>query len=288
MDYMVYFVFLGCVLLPLLLMLVIYVHIFLAARRQLLQTDSKVAPAPSPPPSGSSSFSSRCSQSRLRKEVHAAKSVAILVGVFALCWLPVHIINCFNYLCQRCERTQLWVINAAIVLSHANSVVNPVIYAYRIRQFRLTFRRILFQYILCWRGGAPYGPRINRDLVVVVVDKEVEHSVTRSPSGTSQEGSLCSTVVSSCAPDSDRVPESCSTWTPADDAATSQQVPPRPDPSRSDPRSDPPRPDPNSPPHLACGLNGGKGGVSGGVGGVREGEGGLREGEGEGGFSGSV
>lgn len=205
MDYMIYFVFLGCVLLPLLLMLVIYVHIFLAARRQLLQMDSKVAPAPSPPPSGSSSFSSRCSQSRLRKEVHAAKSVAILVGVFALCWLPVHVINCFNYLCQRCDRTQVWVINAAIVLSHANSVVNPVIYAYRIRQFRLTFRRILFQYILCWRGRAPSGPRINRDLamVVVVVDNQGEHSVTRSPSGTSQEGSLCSTVVSSSVLDSD-------------------------------------------------------------------------------------
>lgn len=36
----------------------------------------------------------------------------------------------------------------AIILSHANSVINPFIYAYRIREFRRTFRKIIRSRIL--------------------------------------------------------------------------------------------------------------------------------------------
>uniref|UniRef100_A0A3B3CU10 G-protein coupled receptors family 1 profile domain-containing protein n=1 Tax=Oryzias melastigma TaxID=30732 RepID=A0A3B3CU10_ORYME len=111
LHYMVYFNFFGCVLVPLFLMLVIYIHIFMAARRH-------------------------SSRSFLQREVRAAKSLAIIVGLFALCWLPLHIINCYNHLCQNCERPHILVMNIAIILSHANSAVNPFIYAYRIREFR--------------------------------------------------------------------------------------------------------------------------------------------------------
>uniref|UniRef100_A0A3Q2USC3 Adenosine receptor A2 n=1 Tax=Haplochromis burtoni TaxID=8153 RepID=A0A3Q2USC3_HAPBU len=133
LDYMVYFNFFGCVLVPLVIMLVIYIHIFMAARRQLRMMS-------------------------LKKEVHAAKSLAIIVGLFALCWLPVHIINCINHICQDCERPHIWVMNIAIILSHANSVVNPFIYAYRLREFRHTFRKILYQHILGKRDGHVFPP----------------------------------------------------------------------------------------------------------------------------------
>ncbi|XP_070990834.1 adenosine receptor A2a-like [Oncorhynchus clarkii lewisi] len=77
---------------------------------------------------------------------------------FALCWLPLHIINCFNLFCQDCGRPHVWVMNIAIILSHANSVVNPFIYAYRIREFRHTFRRILRKHILGhWEGHGAGG-----------------------------------------------------------------------------------------------------------------------------------
>ncbi|XP_037121311.1 adenosine A2a receptor b [Syngnathus acus] len=159
LDYMIYFNFFGCVLLPLVVMLVVYAHIFMAARRQLrLMGLKKVSPAPSHAAKASSSF-----RSTLHKEVHAAKSLAIIVGLFAFCWLPLHIINCFNYLCDSCQRPHIWVMNIAIILSHANSVVNPFIYAYRIREFRQTFRRILHQHVLgrrncrCLRFGGGRG-----------------------------------------------------------------------------------------------------------------------------------
>ncbi|KAF7653727.1 hypothetical protein LDENG_00079260 [Lucifuga dentata] len=148
LDYMVYFNFFGCVLVPLVVMLVIYAHIFMAARRQLRLTGLKVASV-----QGQMPASSHSPPSTFQKEVHAAKSLAIIVGLFAVCWLPLHIINCFNHLCQECGRPHIWVMNIAIILSHANSVVNPFIYAYRIREFRHTFKRILHQHILGRRDG---------------------------------------------------------------------------------------------------------------------------------------
>ncbi|XP_068190669.1 adenosine receptor A2b-like isoform X2 [Antennarius striatus] len=163
MDYMVYFNFFGCVLVPLLVMLVIYAHIFMAARYQLRLMGLKVAQMPVTEAMTSSSSTSR---STLQKEVHAAKSLSIIVGFFAVCWLPVHIINCYHYLCEGSGRSHIWVINIAIILSHANSVVNPLIYAYRIREFRQTFRRILYQHILRRRDGSGlnFGIRDSRSV----------------------------------------------------------------------------------------------------------------------------
>ncbi|XP_029427264.1 adenosine receptor A2a-like [Rhinatrema bivittatum] len=135
MDYMVYYNFFACVLGPLLLMLGIYLKIFMAARRQLKQMELKMLPG-------------ERSRSTLQKELHAAKSLAIIVGLFAFCWLPLHIINCFTLFCPHCPRPELWLMNQAIILSHFNSVVNPLIYAYRIREFRHTFRKIIKQNIL--------------------------------------------------------------------------------------------------------------------------------------------
>ncbi|TRZ02205.1 hypothetical protein DNTS_030435 [Danionella cerebrum] len=136
MDYMVYFNFLACVLVPLLLMLAIYLRIFMAARHQLKCIESKAVPY------------ELKSRSTLQKEVHAAKSLAIIVGLFAVCWLPLHIINCFTLFCPDCERPPTLIMYLAIILSHANSVVNPFIYAYRIREFRQTFRKIVRYHVL--------------------------------------------------------------------------------------------------------------------------------------------
>ncbi|KAK1145485.1 adenosine receptor A2a-like, partial [Acipenser oxyrinchus oxyrinchus] len=91
MDYMVYFNFFAFVLVPLLLMLGIYLRIFMAARHQLQLIELKAIQG------------EKC-RSILQKEVHAAKSLAIIVGLFAVCWLPLHIINCFTYFCPLCPR----------------------------------------------------------------------------------------------------------------------------------------------------------------------------------------
>ncbi|XP_043910446.1 adenosine receptor A2b [Protopterus annectens] len=135
MRYMVYFNFFGCVLLPLIIMLAIYMKIFMVARKQLRQIELK-------------NVTSDSSKTTIQKEVNAAKSLAIIVGFFAVCWLPLHILNCLTEFQPLPGRNE-WYMFTAIILSHANSAVNPIIYSYRIRDFHYTFRKIIFKHILC-------------------------------------------------------------------------------------------------------------------------------------------
>ncbi|XP_046945965.1 adenosine receptor A2b [Lynx rufus] len=133
MSYMVYFNFFGCVLPPLLIMLVIYINIFMVACKQLQRTELMDH-----------------SRTIIQREIHAAKSLAMIVGIFALCWLPVHAINCVTlFQPARAKDKPKWAMNMAILLSHANSVVNPIVYAYRNRDFRHTFHKIISRYVLC-------------------------------------------------------------------------------------------------------------------------------------------
>ncbi|XP_015241322.1 PREDICTED: adenosine receptor A2b [Cyprinodon variegatus] len=161
MKYMVYFNFFVCVLVPLLIMLVIYVKIFTVARKQLRQIELKCVG------NGDSQ-----NQGLLQKEIRAAKSLSIIVGLFALCWLPVHILNCLTLFYSGLQRPDL-VMYVAIILSHANSAVNPIIYAYRIQDFRNTFRKILAKHFLCHKEElylSSNGSRRNRDQIKMTID----------------------------------------------------------------------------------------------------------------------
>ncbi|KAK7877442.1 hypothetical protein WMY93_031862, partial [Mugilogobius chulae] len=133
MDYMVYFNFFGWVLPPLLLMLGIYVEIFYMIHRQL---NKKVMSSHSDP------------RRYFGKELKLAKSLALVLFLFAVSWLPLHILNCITLFCPDCHSPGA-LIYIAILLSHANSAVNPVVYAFRINKFRTAFRKIWQQYVLC-------------------------------------------------------------------------------------------------------------------------------------------
>ncbi|KAI1882436.1 hypothetical protein AGOR_G00250690 [Albula goreensis] len=174
MEYMVYFNFFACVLPPLVAMLGIYTCIFMAARRQLRLMGVKVW-------SGAGSVQGPGSRSTLlQRELHAAVSLAIIVGLFAACWLPLHIINCFTLFCPACQRPPDPIMYLAIVLSHANSAINPFVYAYRVREFRLTFRRIVGRCCggLGWggagKGSAPPSTRITAPDATMTLDEEDE------------------------------------------------------------------------------------------------------------------
>ncbi|XP_071382045.1 LOW QUALITY PROTEIN: adenosine receptor A2b [Centroberyx affinis] len=161
MHYMVYFNFFACVLLPLLIMLGIYLKIFTVARKQLRQIELKCVG------NGDSQH-----HGLLKREIRAAKSLSIIVGLFAVCWLPVHILNCLTLFLQGAHKPDI-VMYVAIILSHANSAVNPIIYAYRIQDFRNTFRKILAQHFLCHREElylSSNGSRRNRDQIHMTID----------------------------------------------------------------------------------------------------------------------
>lgn len=161
MQYMVYFNFFVCVLPPLLIMLGIYLKIFTVARKQLRQIELKCVS------NGDSHH-----HSLLQKEIRAAKSLSIIVGLFAICWLPVHILNCLTLFYSELHKSEV-VMYVAIVLSHANSAVNPIIYAYRIKDFRNTFRKILARHFLCHKEElyrSSNGSRHNRDQIHMTID----------------------------------------------------------------------------------------------------------------------
>ena len=132
LEYMVYFNFLGFVLVPLIAMFAIYVYIFHVVQKQRRQistmqvVDALQANVPA-------------TQS-LKRETKAAKWFAIVILVFTLCWLPIHIMNAISLAssksCTVC-------VVLAILLSHSNSAINPLLYAYGNTKFRLALLRIL-------------------------------------------------------------------------------------------------------------------------------------------------
>ncbi|XP_054149881.1 adenosine receptor A3 [Melozone crissalis] len=129
MDYMVYFCFFLWTLVPLLIMCALYAEVFYILRTKLSQGVR-----------GAGAFYGH--------EFRTAKSLALVLLLFAISWLPLCTINCVFYF-HPDSRIPPYLIYLAILLSHANSVMNPIVYAYKIKKFRTTYLFILRTYILC-------------------------------------------------------------------------------------------------------------------------------------------
>ncbi|NWU72177.1 AA3R protein, partial [Pterocles burchelli] len=132
MDYMVYFGFFAWTLIPLLVMCVLYLEIFYIIRTKLSQGTTNVR--------GAGAF--------YGQEFKTAKSLALVLFLFAISWLPLCIINCVCYFYPECQIPP-YLMYLAILLSHANSAMNPIVYACKIKKFKHTYLLILKTYILC-------------------------------------------------------------------------------------------------------------------------------------------
>nr|XP_005987749.2 PREDICTED: adenosine receptor A3-like [Latimeria chalumnae] len=133
-SYLVYFNFFAWVLLPLLLMVFLYAEIFYIIRRQLNQRAA----------------TSTESSKYYSKEFKLAKSLALVLFLFAFCWLPLHTMNCVLHFNNNYEISKA-ALYIGIFMSHSNSAVNPVVYAFKIKKFRGTFLQIWKKYMLCRR-----------------------------------------------------------------------------------------------------------------------------------------
>lgn len=132
MDYMVYFNFFGWVVVPLSIMIALYAEIFRVIRRQLNRRAEAT-----------------CDGERYyRKELKLAKSLALVLFLFIVCWLPIHIMNCINFFCPECHVPK-FAMYIGIFMSHVNSALNPLVYAFRIKRFRITLIQITRRCMLC-------------------------------------------------------------------------------------------------------------------------------------------
>ncbi|XP_036388748.1 adenosine receptor A1-like [Megalops cyprinoides] len=129
LDFMVYFNFFGCVVAPLAVMISLYTEIFRVIRCRLGRRAKTAGDA----------------GKYYRRELRLAKSLALVVLLFALCWLPLHITNCVILFCPGCEvpKRARYV---GIFMSHVNSAVNPLVYAFRIERVRAMLAQTLRQF----------------------------------------------------------------------------------------------------------------------------------------------
>lgn len=110
--------------LPVIVMLCIYVKIFLAAQRQAKSIRNAKSVA--------------AGGKRGRK---ATKTLAIVLGVFLLCWLPFFL--CTTILSFSHVNVSLVLIETLNYLALSNSMINPFIYAFFYSWYRSAFRLII-------------------------------------------------------------------------------------------------------------------------------------------------
>lgn len=77
-----------------------------------------------------------------RKEVTKTKDLSVIVLLFMLCWMPLNTANCILAFCKTCK-IPLQLMEFFIVLSHANSAINPFLYAYQMKDFRRTIHCLI-------------------------------------------------------------------------------------------------------------------------------------------------
>ncbi|XP_058063430.1 adenosine receptor A2a [Anopheles bellator] len=188
-DYLV-FLYLVTIIIPGLLLLAFYIHIYRVIVRQRKQivsinsVDSRfseslpnlagsmaaAAAAAGGGDGGQRSTPSKKDQytgtmlrvlrAAQRREVKATQNLSIIVLFFMVCWMPLHTINCIMAFCpdcQICGAVMLFV----ITLSHLNSAINPLLYAYHLKDFRDALRRLLLSMVGLDASAPPQQDYIN-------------------------------------------------------------------------------------------------------------------------------
>lgn len=134
------------------------------------------------------------------QDLHVAYTVALVTGVFAICWLPFFLVNLIFKWCASC--TFVWdmrVLMAVKLLHYGNSALNPIIYSVRNRRFNHAFKRILLR-MVCRKMDTGYSGMNNsaRQTQQTRIDTNMTMTMTErcmksSPQSLSQSDDMCTT-----------------------------------------------------------------------------------------------
>ena len=118
-----------CFLLPLTVMVVSYVKIFVAARHQIKKMIISVH--------------GKQRKFVLAKELKAAKTIAVVIGAFLVCWGPFFVLNLVHGFCESCRPVPYTSVVVSKWMHYVNSGLNPIIYACMNRDYRAAFKKLL-------------------------------------------------------------------------------------------------------------------------------------------------
>nr|XP_061836918.1 5-hydroxytryptamine receptor 4-like isoform X1 [Nerophis lumbriciformis]XP_061836919.1 5-hydroxytryptamine receptor 4-like isoform X1 [Nerophis lumbriciformis] len=156
---------------PLALMVLAYQRIYVTAMSHVRQIETLQRAGSAPATPAIIMRSSTCSDhyhlrteqtplanSRMHIETKAAKTLAIIMGCFCLCWAPFFITNVVDPFIHYSVPWQLW--TTWLWLGYINSGLNPFLYAFLNRAFRRAFLVILCcgDERLLRQASSSYGP----------------------------------------------------------------------------------------------------------------------------------
>ncbi|CAG5117370.1 unnamed protein product [Candidula unifasciata] len=78
---------------------------------------------------------------KFNREKKAAKTLAIIVGAFILCWMPFFTTYLVDAFCDNCISSAVF--SVVFWLGYCNSAMNPFVYALFSQDFRFAFRKLL-------------------------------------------------------------------------------------------------------------------------------------------------
>ncbi|XP_068082551.1 galanin receptor 2b-like [Anabrus simplex] len=90
--------------------------------------------------------STKQGRSLVRERRRVARILLLLAILFAMCWLPYNVMALvLEYYSDGENKGDLTILNFSLLLGHANSAINPIIYCFMTRTFRSTVRELLMR-----------------------------------------------------------------------------------------------------------------------------------------------
>lgn len=77
-----------------------------------------------------------------KREVKATQNLAIIVFFFMVCWIPLYTINAVKAFMPQLDIPNP-LTDFCIILSHLNSAINPLLYAYHLKDFRAALKGLI-------------------------------------------------------------------------------------------------------------------------------------------------